>query len=214
MVGYHLVVDLYTQGVIPKDALYNPWLDTLQEFIACTFILSSGVSCRFSRNNFRRGLIMLGAAAIVSLVSYIFSPKLFIVFGVLHFLGVAALLWALIGKVVDKLPDFVVPAVCLPAALYTGFFVVNRTFDVRYLWILGIRHPEFGSADYFPLMPYFFIYLIGVWAGKYIAEGRFPQWFYKISCKPFEFMGKHTIWIYLAHQPLCMGIALLVKALI
>ena len=214
MVGYHLVVDLYTQGIIPREALYNPWLNTLQEIIACTFILSSGVSCRFSRNNFRRGLIMLGAAAVVSLVSYIFSPKLFIVYGVLHFLATAAILWALIGKLVDRLPSFVVPAVCLPAAIFTGFFVVNRTFDVRYLWILGIRHPEFSSGDYFPLMPYFFIYLIGTWAGKYIAEGRFPAWFYRISCKPLEFIGKHTIWIYLAPQPLCMGIALLIKALI
>ena len=213
MVGYHLVVDLYTQGVIPREALYNPWLNTLQEIIACTFILSSGVSCRFSRNNFRRGLVMLAAAAVVSLVSYIFSPKLFIVYGVLHFLATAAILWALIGRFVDRLPEFAVPAVCLPAAIFTGLFVASRTFDVRGLWILGIRHPEFTSGDYFPLMPYFFVYLIGTWAGKYIAEGRFPAWFYDLKFKPLEFIGKHTIWIYLIHQPICMGIVMLIKAL-
>ncbi|MBQ1956109.1 MAG: DUF1624 domain-containing protein, partial [Clostridia bacterium] len=53
----------------------------------------------------------------------------------------------------------------------------------------------------------------GAWAGKYIAEGRFPSWFYRMNFKPLEFIGKHTIWIYLIHQPLCMGIVMLIKAL-
>lgn len=214
MVGYHMIVDLYTTGLISREALYNPVLNTVQEIICCTFILASGISCRFSRNNFRRGLVMLAAAAVVSLVSWIFSPDLFIVYGILHFLGTAAILWSLIGKLVDRLPEFVVPALCLPAAVLTGVFVSSRTFDVKYLWILGIRSPEFRSADYFPLMPYFFVYLIGVWAGTYIVQGRFPAWFYRISWKPLEFIGKHTIWIYMLHQPVCMGIAMLIKALV
>ena len=213
MVCYHLWVDFYTQGLIGRAWLYNPWLDALQKVIACTFIVLCGVSCRFSRNNLRRGLEILAAAGVVTLVSWLFSPELIIVYGVLHFLATAVLLYALAGKLAEKLPVFVLPVLCLAGAVLT-WRIPQQVWDVNGLWIFGFRNETFRSADYFPLLPNLFIFLFGTWLGGFLAARRGPERLYRLSCPPLELLGRLAIWIYLIHQPLCMGVTLLIKALI
>jgi len=61
MVAYHFLYDLYIFGIISADRLFSTPLNILERFICCSFILLAGASARFSRNNLRRGLIVLAA---------------------------------------------------------------------------------------------------------------------------------------------------------
>jgi uncharacterized membrane protein len=217
MVIYHLNVDLYLFSILPYRVLYNPAVEFLQVFFACVFIVTSGASCRFSKNNLKRGFVLLAAGMAFTAATYIFSEitssDLTVRFGILHFLGCSAIIYALAGKALDKLlPGFLTPLICVPLAVLT-WSLPYKTFNVNFLWMFGITDRNFSSADYFPLMPFFFIYLLGTWLGKYIADGKFPRWFYNFRCDFLSFVGRKTLWIYLLHQPIFFGILYLIYIL-
>ena len=87
----------------------------------------------------------------------------------------------------------------LPEALYT----------TKLLTPLGFPYPEFRSSDYFPILPWFFLYLCG-WFGNRIFLLH-PAW-QKAARLHIPFLttiGRKSIWIYLLHQPVCYLIAML-----
>jgi uncharacterized membrane protein len=65
---------------------------------------------------------------------------------------------------------------------------------------LGFYNANFFSADYFAIIPWIFMFIFGAFIGKYASEGAFPQWTYKKHCKLFAFVGRNSLWFYLAHQ--------------
>ena len=205
MVVYHLGYDLVAATILPYGLLNNPVVDGLQVFFSLLFIVISGVSCSFSRNNLKRGLVIFAAGLAVTLGTWLFNPQMYVKFGILHFLGSAILIYTAARPLLAKIPPKVLRVVCpvLCAALWP---LLHLRFNVQGLYFLGIMHPEFASTDYFPLLPYFFAFLFGTAWGDSIRAGRFPARFYAFSCPPLETVGRHTIWVYLLHQPLCMGL--------
>lgn len=77
--------------------------------------------------------------------------------------------------------------------------------ESRWLWMFGWIYEGFVSTDYFPLLPWIFVFLLGTWAGKYIKEGRLPRWFYEAKCPPLAGVGRHSLLIYMLHQPVLYG---------
>ncbi len=208
MVAYHFGYNLVLYRIAPSGLLYNPVLNFLQPFFASVFIAISGASSTFSHNNLRRGVKILLAAFVVSIATWAFNSEAYVRFGILHFLGCAALLYEAARPLIDKTLRYgwlwLVP-----------FFVTNalldRTFSVRHLWALGFRDASFVSTDYFPLMPWIFMYLFGVWLGDIVSRGRMPGWFYRLRFPFFEGCGKHTLIIYLLHQPVLIGLTLFIQ---
>ena len=211
MVAYHFGFDLVSYGLLPRQVLFNPLLNGLQVFFASVFVAISGASSTFSHNNVRRGIKLLLCALVVSLATYVAMPSEFIRFGILHFLGCAALLYALLRPLLEKVPLH--PLACL-LLFFLFRWLLSPTYDIPYLWWLGIRQPSFSSGDYFPLLPWFFMYLFGVWLGRAAAAEKLPAWFYRLRCPFLEKVGSHTLWIYLLHQPVCLGLTLLLVRLL
>lgn len=112
MVFYHWGYDLVLYGLIPAWVLYNPLLDALQLLFASVFVAISGASSTFSHSNVRRGLRILACALVVSAVTFWFDPQEAIRFGILHFLGTAALLYTLLAPVLRRFPPNPVPVPC------------------------------------------------------------------------------------------------------
>ncbi len=211
MVCYHWAYDLELYGLIPSWLLYNPLLDSLQLFFASVFVAISGASSTFSRSNLRRGLKMLACALVVTAVTYWFDPGSVVRFGILHFLGAAALLYWLLEPLLKKYPPH--PLLCL-ALFFAARFATKPHYPVPGLWWLGFRQPGFSSGDYFPLLPWFFMYLFGVWLGGWLERGQGPDWLRKVRCPWLENIGRHTLLVYLLHQPVCMGLTLLLVRLL
>lgn len=205
MVCYHWGYDLVLYGLLPDWVLYNPLLDGLQLLFASVFVAISGASSTFSRSNWRRGLKILVCALAVTAATYWFDPSSMVRFGILHFLGVSALLYQLLRPLLNRFPPN--PAVCL-VLFFAARFLTKPHYNIPGLWWLGFRQPSFSSGDYFPLLPWFFMYLFGVWLGNFLAQGRAPAWFDRIRCPWLEQIGRHTLWIYLLHQPVCMALTL------
>ncbi len=198
-----------------------------QQSICWTFILLSGYCWSLGRHRLRRGLLAFGGGALVSLVTLLVMPEDPILFGVLTFLGSAALLLIPLERVLGR-----VPARAGLGGSF-GLFLLLRDVNRGYLGFEGIRlaalpawlyrdmgtaflgfPPEdFASTDYFSLLPWLFLFLTGYFLYRALEgreRGRVLEW----SVPVVSAMGRHSLVIYLLHQPLVYGLLLAVDRLL
>jgi uncharacterized membrane protein len=212
MVGHHLLFDLVAFLDAPPVLFFNPLFDVLEPLFAGCFIMLAGVSSRFSRSNLKRGLRVLAAAIAITAVTWLMRMP--ILFGILHFLGLAMVLYALSHSLWEKLPQRLLPWLYL-LLLLTSLLLLKRVqVESHYLWIFGFTYAGFDSADYFPLLPWIFVFLFGTWLGRPLKEGRFPAWIYTLNPPLLPAVGRQAFIIYLLHQPLLYGIILLIGYLL
>jgi uncharacterized membrane protein len=192
----------------------------IQPWIAWVFIALSGISCRYSRSNLKRGLRTLLFGLGLTIVTVLFMPSEAIYFGILHFMGTAMLLFAVLRPLIDQIPAaagllcslllFVLTLDVPVGTLGLGAFSVALPDALyRYPWLMPLGFGGMG-ADYFPLIPNFFLYLAGAFAGTYVAAGKLPAWFYATRFKILAAIGRRTIIIYLLHQPVLIGLFTLI----
>lgn len=214
MVVYHALYDLIAIfGVDIPDWVWTV-LPAFQPFVAGVFILISGIVCRYSRSNLRRGCIALGFGCVVTLVTVLVMPSQVIWFGILHFLGTAMILFGLLHGALDKLSAPVGIALCVAAYLLTmnvpqGWFGLSG-FGVTLPAISSPLLLPFGfggrGADYFPLLPWIFVFFGGAYLGKYIVVGKVPQTVYRLHLHWLAAVGRRTLLIYVLHQPVVFGL--------
>ena len=209
MVAHHIGFDLISLGVMPAWVLYNAEgtgsnlpLAILHPVFAGTFIALSGTSSQFSRSNWRRGFIMAGVAVGITLVTVVIQMPIY--FGIIHFLAVSTLLYAALRPAIDKIPRLAQPFLFFVAFLF-AYQILPVNLGQPWLFWLGLGvGPE--SYDYFPLLKWFFIYLFGTWFGGVIAERKLPGRFYMFDIPPLSWIGRHSLAIYLLHQPVLFGL--------
>ena len=212
MVVYHFVYDLVDFGYADASVLYNPTVELIRMGLAGLFILLSGMACHFSRSNIKRGLQTAFFAVCVTVATYLFNPHAYVVFGILHFMAFAALFYGLFKRVLQRIPLKVQAAVYFLLLLVTSQVGQIQT-KLPYLWIFGIRTRQFSSTDYFPIFPYIFLFLLGTTLGSLAQNGKLPRFFYTLKSPFLEGIGKRTIWVYLLHQPVSIGILYLIQFL-
>lgn len=193
----------------------------LQTFFQCLFIFISGVACRYSRSNIKRGIITLlfgfGLEGITCYVLPKIDPELFagceIRYGILTLLGSCMLIWGLFGKWLDKVMFSKKAGMVFPLLMLVLWYIFHgfseSWFDFSGFEWFGFPSKTFYTADYFPLFPWLFMFLFGVQIGRFIRENKFPAFFYRIRLPFFDFIGRYTVWIYLLHQPVIFGISYL-----
>jgi uncharacterized membrane protein len=211
VVGYHLLYDLGAYVGIERflgfltDLSTVPWL-VAQHFFAGLFIVLSGISSTISRSNFRRGVKLLAVSIAVTAVTYIFDPSSAVWFGILQLLAVSILIY---GAVFER-AKAVICALWGVLVLGSSYAVhlLKTSMEVRFDWLLpfGIHSPDYSSFDYFPLIPWFGIFLIGAALGKSVyvprqslLPWRLPQTFVNAA-------GRHSLLIYIFHQPVILAV--------
>ena len=215
MVVVHVIYDLVElYGLIEWE--YPPLFTFVQQWGGVLFLLISGICVTLGSRCIRRGLLVFACGLVVSGVTYGmyhfgFSGKSIIIyFGVLHCLGMCMLLW----PVFRKLPHWAL-ALAGIALVAGGFYVRSLPWvDTHYLMPLGIPWKGFASSDYFPLLPYLGFFLLGSALGKSVYRNKetlLPRVNIKnFLIRFFLLCGKHSLWIYLLHQPILSGIFYLI----
>ncbi len=216
MIVHHTFLDI-------GDVLGMPWgysafdaLCVVQPIFWAIFIVISGICSRLSRNCVKRGIIVLCAGLVITLVTAVIMP-LFgfigaeIYFGILHCLGACMIITGLLMPIIEKINPII--GALISSALFAFTYPVSsgsllfgliRLPDVLYSTNLtaplGFFSPSFYSADYFALLPWLFMFLFGAFIGKYALDGEFPKFTYKKHCRALAFVGRNSLWFYLAHQ--------------
>lgn len=107
---------------------FNP----AEPFFAGLFIFICGISCRLSHNNWKRGALLALVAAGMSLFLYLFMREQMIWFGVLHFLAVSILLFALLRPALDRIPPL--------AGVIASFLLLAMTW-----WVPALQGQPAGD---------------------------------------------------------------------
>lgn len=204
MVVHHALYDAVAFLGAPGWLFSNPVFDVLHILFAGTFIFLSGLSSQFSRSNIRRGLKVIAIALGISLVTW--AMKMPIWFGVLHLLGLSMLLYGLTRGLWDGLPRVIAPLLLIALIIGSRLAILHIPVRSDSLWIFGWYAPGFISYDYFPLFPWFFVFLLGTWAGVYVRDGALPEGFYTFTVPFFPQVGRRSLLIYILHQPVLYGI--------
>ena len=123
------------------------------------------------------------------------------------------LLWPLFAKL-PTLLTAIAGALLMTVGFY---FLYCVKVDTWLLIPFGLTFPGFSTPDYFPLLPYWGLFLIGAVLGKLLYKSK-TSLFPKVNPKNpiivfFVQMGRYSLWIYLLHQPilsaLCLGLSYL-----
>lgn len=224
MVAFHFCYDWF-EVFARQPGWYFLWPSRLwQQAICCTFILTAGFSAHLGRRALRHGLILNLCGLAVSAVTLLALPSEAVRFGILNLLGCAVLLVWLLRPALEKLPA----AAGLCASLF--LFALTRHLPEGYLGLLGLWRlelpaglyrrnalaflglpgPTFTSSDYFPLAPWFFLFLTG-WFLCRPARPRLDGFLPRLACPPLEWVGRHSLGLYLIHQPVCMAVCWLLN---
>ena len=214
MVAIHFIYDLVHLYRI-VDWKYPEWFSFLQNWGGVLFLLISGISATLGSRSVRRGIIVLLCGMVVTVATYgmyhlgMAGKGIIIYFGVLQCLGFCMILWPLF----KKLPWWAL-GICGVAIVALGLWMKTQPpADVYYLMPLGLPWKGFVSSDYFPLFPYFGFFLLGGLLGKTVY-GRKETLLPKVNEKNFflrflRFTGRHSLEIYLLHQPILSGVCML-----
>jgi uncharacterized membrane protein len=198
MIHFHIVFDMKEFFNYPVN--YSSGINYyIGKTSAILFMLISGISCSLSRNNARRGLKVLGAAMIITLVTHLFNPGFGIKFGILHFFGVSMLLYPLLQRL-NKYMLFVLGSIII--VLGGVVSEINVAFD--YLFPFGIFSDSFISSDYYPLVPWFGVFVYGAFLGKLLYSEKRSLFSFSIGKNVVSMAGKRTLLVYIIHQPAIM----------
>ncbi len=223
MILYHFVWDMVY--------LYGhqwAWFDSAQiwqQSICCTFIILAGYSFCLGRHHLKRGLMAFGGGVIVTLVSLFLNENSLILFGILTLLGSVMLIMTVLERLLKKIPALLGGAVCLLLFLFTkncsygyiGFFGLEITLP-KFLYsnlftaFWGFPPDNFYSADYFSIFPWIFLFVFGYFLYRTLEKWDLnKKLFSKGKIPVIAFLGKHSLLVYLVHQPIIYGLCEIFK---
>lgn len=222
MVAFHALYDvfqIYGSGGFTSNPLTALW----ERFICFSFIIISGASFNFSKHSVRNGIIVSLCGFLVTAVTVIAVPGQAVWFGILNMLGLSMLICSVLKKTINRIPSaagvvfsFLVFSLTygVPRG-YIGFFgaefigLPDFLYQCRYLSFLGFRSYDFVSSDFFPIIPWLFLFIFGIFLWRIIRKNKLDKYFY-LKIPVLSAIGRHSLIIYLLHQPIIMGVMMLI----
>lgn len=213
MVIFHIAWDLYYFGYSNVDVTTEFGWVIFQKSILSSFlllvgaglVLAHGKAIRWS-SFWRRFGILVACALLVTAGTYWMFPDYFVFFGVLH----AIALFSLMGLAFLRLPPWLVAALGV-AVIAANFLYNDPVFSSRELGWIGFWPNSPPTSDVVPIFPWFGVVLLGIAAMRLIlatplAEdlGHFRS--EEPLARGLAFMGRWSLPIYVAHQPLIIGV--------
>ncbi len=219
MIIFHFLWDLNYFGIL-QQPLYIGFWGIFQKITAISMLLLVGICLTISYNNavaekidhkmkfLKRGAKIFGLGLLITLMTFIFVPQGTIFFGVLHLIGASIILSVLFVKLryLNALLGIVFIAI--------GAYLQALVFNFPWLVWLGFLFRGFYTFDYYPLLPWFGVILLGIFLGNILFKNAKRAINIGTKTKPLftnklEWLGRHSLVIYFIHQPVLIALLLL-----
>lgn len=215
MVFYHFMWDMMFFGLYPHNVTDGGWR-VFARVVATTFVVLVGVSmvltaqrkagAQRDRQWVERGVKVLGWGLVISLVTRLALGEAFILYGILHLVGTTFLLAPLLWRLRRLAPPLGVAFIALGACLDAR----AGQLDELVPWFIpfGVRPALYPAVDYFPLFPWLGVVLLGMACGPWLIPPaarlarRQPA---PALATPIAFIGRHSLLIYILHQPVILA---------
>jgi uncharacterized membrane protein len=219
--GHPLAAALLPVAVCAAVVATGWWLATAGSGgSAFVFLMGVGMAVSHSRaqkkqtakrslfpKHLARGAQLLAAGIAITLLSYLLVPQAPIVFGILHLLGLATIL----AYPFLALPAWAGLAAGLPI-IGLGDWLTNAHLTMNGAWGLpfGIRAAGLATLDYWPLLPWLGVVLLGIAVGKVLyPDGqrafRLPDLSQTRVVRALSPLGRNSLQIYLFQEPLFLA---------
>lgn len=214
MIIFHILYDLNYFDICKIDLNADFFLIFFYPFGA-VFLLLVGISLtlsysraqntltkkRLSLKFLMRGLKIFGYGLLITLATWLYLQEGFIIFGVLHCIGLSIILSYPFLRF--RVTNLVLGLVFI----CTGLILKMLTFDFSWFVWLGFKPIQFYTVDYYPLLPWFGVVLIGIFLGNSLYQNNkrtfnLNDYSHLIFVRFFCFLGRHSLIIYLLHQPI------------
>jgi len=219
MITYHILFDVNFFGLYPVPLHSLPFRIFLYP-IGTLFLLLVGISLTLSysraqntatkshiqRKFILRGLEVFGAGLLITAVTWWFVRDSFIVFGILHCIGVSIIFaYPFLRRRFTNL------VLGISGLIVGVFLLMTTTVDFPWLLWLGFVPSHFSTLDYFPLLPWFGVVLIGIFLGNTWYQNNRRAFTIKdlsgfAAVRGVCFLGRHSLIIYLLHQLVIIGL--------
>lgn len=210
MVLFHFTRDLEQFGLIASGTTLGAGWSTFSRLVAGSFLFLAGVSLWLAHGQgirwrafLRRLAVLAGAAALITIATLVAMPDAFIYFGILHSIAVASVL----GLAFLRLPVVVTLAVAVAVLVVPQIWPAGL-IDAPWLVWTGLTTSVPRTLDYEPVFPWFAPFLFGIAVARLLARAGMlparstapaPLWHW------LGWPGRHSLAIYLVHQPLLIG---------
>ncbi|RUM70654.1 MAG: hypothetical protein DSZ07_02070 [Sulfurovum sp.] len=216
MVIFHFSYDIYYFNIIDFQIQTNTFFIWFRFLIVSIFLLTVGMSLKLAHqteinwSSLKERTLYLGVASfLVTISSYIIFPNSWIYFGILHFILVASFI---------VLPLLNYPYLSLIIAITTFIAFHLNILNMHWLFnilVTPLHLPPTISVDVVRFVPWISFVLVGIsmvslgWHQRIFNRGFFNKRG-KLN-NFFSFLGKHSLLIYIIHQPILFGIFILLK---
>ena len=227
MMTYHASWDLVYLFGVDWPWYHSEGAFLWQQATCWTFILLSGFCAPMGRSRYKRGLTVFACGWIITLVMKLFMPATPNLFGILVFLGSAMMIVHALRGVLAKLPPL--PGAWLSFLTFIGLRWINRgtigwgrltltlpegLYRNDFTAFLGFPHSGFRSTDYFALLPWFFLFLTGYFIYRLAEKKGWLAHLPDLQLPVLNLLGRYSLYVYMAHQPVIYGILWLVFSVI
>ena len=210
---------------------YGTLRDVTHDVFVTLFVLTSGISCSFSRSNGKRAIKMCAFAILFSVVTYaidaILGTKLTIYFNVIHVVALSVLIWTAIEWIWSKLTKnwqknifgvtmfavimtVLVVGYCAKHSCVIHGHTSNHWTNLIFgesEWRTNVIIKFRGGGDYLAFFPDFGWFLVGAFLGRVMYREKksiFPSVNPKFV-SPITFVGRHSLWVYFISQVVMYG---------
>ena len=217
MTIFHFGFDLELFGIKEPGYISQPHWKYFARGIASSFLFLTGFSLYLAHfngikwQNWKIRMVKIIAAAIlITIATYFATPDQYIFFGILHAIAFASLAGLLFFRL--PWPLIIIIAIGVFSLRYFGR---TELLNAPYWYWTGLSAANPNSSDYVPVFPWFSAPLLGIAFAKLSVEQNWIETFAKprleqTLSRVLKFMGRNSLVYYLLHQPIMIGIILLV----
>lgn len=217
MTLFHFGWDMELFGVAQPGFAAQSAMVWFARCIASSFIFLVGVSLVLAHENgiakkpyIVRLAKVVAAAIVISIATYIATPKFYIFFGILHHIALASIIGLFFLRFSSWM-NFLFGAFALTIGLWVKLDILSNP-----LWSwTGLSSHVPKSSDFVPLLPFIAAMIFGMAATQFMISKNWIEVIAKIKFdnilgRAIKYIGRHSLIYYLVHQPIMIGIIVVV----